>query len=409
MKKRGIFLTVCCILLLSGCGLLKQKAAGYYLGKAVAAAKKPNPAPAELEQAFAFVEKASGYAPESSQVVAVLEELAAVSEKSGFAKGQELQSELLKKMIALTPSYWSARGSHINFMAARGDLNGLADEAIAAGKLASGKDGPGSYCALLVQLMATASAVPWFESEAYLSLNKSPDIFFEKAAIYSYAAEQVATLKGELEKMTKNEADLKDFPPQELVSAAEVACTEALRDKEEIARAADFNAKTEAEPAFKKAVAMTVQGNAALVSKDYSRARAFYQGALGYYPALIDARRQLAEVDFQEGASLAAVGAPGKAADQLLRKAYGGINSVLKEAFLTGNSIPFIKRDKFMGEAYAIKAATISAMRAVKGKKLGKAAQLEVEFKSALDEALKLTPEGRLARELFDRYTKEGF
>jgi len=36
-------------------------------------------------------------------------------------------------------------------------------------------------------------------------------------------------------------------------------------------------------------------------------------------------------------------------------------------------------------------------------------ARFETEFKAALHEALKLSPEGRLARELLERYTKEGF
>ncbi|OGS12077.1 MAG: hypothetical protein A2234_07215 [Elusimicrobia bacterium RIFOXYA2_FULL_58_8] len=407
MKKFILFTTVCCLLLLSGCGLIKQKAAGYYLSKARAAAQLENPAAADLEQAFVNVEKASGYAPDSPLTVIALEELAAASEKSGFARGQELQSAILRKMVAHNPFYWAAREALVDFMAARGDLNGLAGEAIAAGKLAADKDLKKRYCALLVQLTATASAVPWLESEAYLNLNKSPEVFFEKAAIYSSAAAKVAEIKSELEKMATVDVALKNFPPQELVSAAEVACSDALKDKEEISRAADFNAKAEADPVFKKAVAMTVQGNAALVGREYSKARAFYQGALSYYPDMIEARRQMAEVDFQEGASLAAVGE--KSADQLLGKAYGGSNAVIKEAVSNGSNIPFMPRDKFMGDTYALKAAVISAIRAMKGKKFKKTARLETEFKAALDEALKLSPEGRLARELLERYTKEGF
>lgn len=409
MKNFMLVLAVCGIFLLSGCGLIKQKAAGYYLSKARAAAQKANPAAAELEQAFAQVEKASGYAPDSPQAVAALEELAAASEKSGFARGPELQSAVLKNMLARNASHWSARAALVNFLASRGDLSGLADEAIAAGKLASDRDLRKRYCALLVQLAATACAVPWLESEASMNWNRSPEVFFEKAGIYSSAAARTAELRTELQKIDALDAELKNAPPPELVSAAEVACTDALRDQEAISKAADFNARAEADPAFKKAVVLTIQGNTALVKKEYANARAFFQGALGQYPGLIDARRQLAEADFQEGASLAAVRESGKAADQLLGGAYAGINIVIKDAAQAGSSAPFTKRDKFMGDAYALKAAVISAIKAVKGKKLKNPARFEAEFKAALDEALKFSPEGRLARELLERYTKEGF
>ncbi|HNW43531.1 MAG TPA: hypothetical protein PKI19_03445 [Elusimicrobiales bacterium] len=408
MKNTLLLLTLCC-LSLSGCGMLKQKAAGHYLAKARAAALKANPAPAELEAAFALVEKASGYAPGAAQPVAALEELAEASEKKGFPKGRELQSVILRKMIAREPAYWTAREALVNFLAERGDLAGLADEALAAGKLAEDKEPHKHYCALLVQLAATASAVPWLEAEAYLGLNKTPDAFFEKAGLYSSAAARVADLKAEVEKLAAADAALRSAAPGQLVSAAEVAGADALRDEEDIAKAADFNAKAGSDPAFKKAVAMTIQGNAALVKKEYAAARAFYQGALAQYPALTDARRQLAEADFQEGVSLAAVGGGGKAADQLLGKAYAGVNAVLAEAAAAGNCIPFIKRDKFLGETYAMKAAAISAMRAVKGKKFKKTAKLEAEFKASLEAALKYSPEGRLARELNERYIKEGF
>ncbi len=413
MKNFKLFAAVAAMLLLSGCGFVKGKAAGYYLSKARATAQKAGPAPAELEEAFARVEKASGYAPDSPAAVDVLDDLAAASEKSAFAKGQELQSAILKKMIARNGAYWPARESLVSFLASRGDLSGLADEAMAAGKLASDSDkDPGNrYCALLVQLAATAASVPWLESEAFVSLNKSPEVFFEKAGGYSAAAEQVSAIKAELDRMTAADAALKKVPPPKLASAAEVACADALRDKDAIARAAAFNAKAAAEPAFRNAVTMTIQGNAALVGKDYARARAFYQGALSRYPGLLDSRRQLAETDFQEGASLAAVGGAAKAADQLLGRAYAGANAVIAAAGQAANSIPFLKPDKFIGDTYALKAASIAAIRAVKGAKLKKAAaaRLEADFKASLDEALKFNPEGRLARELNERYTKEGF
>ena len=216
-------------------------------------------------------------------------------------------------------------------------------------------------------------------------------------------------MKAELEKMAASDTGVKKFAPAALVSASEVAVADALRDPGAVAAVAAFNARAGSDKAFRKAVELTVQGNAALVKKEYSQARAYYQGALNHYPALIDARRQLAETDFQEGASLAAVGENQKAAAQLLYKAYGGASAVINEALKTGNLIPFIKPARFLGETYSLKAADLAALRAVEGKRLKNTAKLEADFKSALDEALKLNPEGRLARELLERYTKEGF
>ncbi|HBA60568.1 MAG TPA: hypothetical protein DCZ92_07075 [Elusimicrobia bacterium] len=414
MKKTSIVTIVCVFLLLTGCGLFKQKAAGYYLDKARAAAQKQNLTPAEADAAFAQIEKSCSYAPGSAQAVTVLEDLAEAAVKSGYAKAQELELNALKKMIAADAHFWPAREALINFLAARGDVSGLADEAINAERIASGagKGEPGvRYCALLAQLAATASAAPWIASEASLNVNKSPSAFFEKAGIYSSAVAKSSDLRKELEKLAATDPTLKQAAPAELVSAAEVAAADALKDPDEIDRAQEFNERVEAEPAFKRAVDMTVQGNTALVAKDYTKARAFYQGALAQYPGLMDARRQLAEVDFQEGVRLAAVGESKKEANLLLGRAYAGVNSVIKDSVITPNYIPFLKRDKFLGETYALKAATLSAMRAVEGPKLKKPtlARLEKEFKASLDEALKLSPEGRLARELLERYTKEGF
>jgi hypothetical protein len=209
--------------------------------------------------------------------------------------------------------------------------------------------------------------------------------------------------------MAASDPGVKKAAPAELVSAAEVAVADALRDPETAAAIAAFSARAAAEAAFKKAVELTVQGNASLIKKDYTQARAFYQGALNHYPALIDARRQLAETDFQEGAALAAVGQDRKASSQLLYKAYGETSAVIAEASRTGNLIPFIRPARFLGETYSLKAAGLAALRAVEGDRLRNTARLEAEFKTALDEALKLNPEGRLARELLERYTKEGF
>ena len=409
MKISRLAVVLLSALVFSGCGLLKQKAADHYLGKAAKTAAAQNPPQADVEAAFANIEKAVSYAPDSAQAVELLGRLADSASKNGFAGAEGLEAAALKKILAASPLNWRARESLINFFAARGDLGGLEAMAVQAQELAASGGAGARYCALLAGLAARASALPWLESGAYLSLNKTPETLFEKAAAYEDGAVKVQAMKAEVEKMAASDPTVKKNAPAALVSAAEVAAADALRDHETRAAIAGFNARAGSDKAFRKAVELVVQGNAALIRKEYPQARAFYQGALNLYPALTDARRQLAEADFQEGAALAAAGGDRKAAAQLLYKAYGGAAAVIAEALKTGNLIPFVKPAKFLGETYSLKAADLAALHAVEGARLKNTAKLEAEFKSALDEALKLNPEGRLARELLERYTKEGF
>ena len=414
MKRPGLALLLAA-LFLSGCGMLKQKAADYYLGRAGKTAAARSPARADVEAAFADIEKAISYAPGSAQAVELLGRLSDSASKSGFAGAQELEASALKKALAASPLNWSARESLINILAARGDTGGLEALAEQVQSLAppagvAGKEGEGQrYCALLAGLAARAAALSWLESEAFLSLNKAPEPLFEKAAAYEAGAVRVRVMKAEAEKMTASDPAVKKYAPAALVSAAEVAVADALRDPDAGTAIAGFNARAGSDPAFRRAVELAVRGNAALVKKEYSQARAFYQGALNHCPGLIDARRQLAETDFQEGAALAAAGENPKAAVQLLYRAHGGASAAITAASRTGNLIPFIRPARFLGETYSLKAASLAALRAVEGARLGNKTKLEAEFKAALDEALKLNPEGRLARELLERYTKEGF
>ena len=73
------------------------------------------------------------------------------------------------------------------------------------------------------------------------------------------------------------------------------------------------------------------------------------------------------------------------------------------------NWLPFMPRDKFLADTYSVRAAVISAIKSIKKGKLKNKAQLEKQFKIALDEAVKLNPQGKLARDLLERYAKEGF
>jgi hypothetical protein len=408
MNNIRLLLPLACLLALSGCGLLKEKTAGYYLDKARQAARSGGGA-ADLAQGYRYLDRAADYAPGSGAIIEALRELGAASDRAGFVKGHEQGAALLRRLLAADGANWAAREALIAFLAERGDVSGLADEALAAARLADGADARRAYCARVAQLAATAAAVPWLESEAVLSLNKSPETFLEKAGIYTPAVEQVASLKAELEKTAAADPSLKSVPPASLATSAEVSAADVLRDTASIVRAAEFNSLVSGSPGFKAAVYMLVQGNASLAAKKYTEARAYYQGALARYPAFTDATRQLAETDFQEGAALAAVGGSGRTASQLLDGAYAGALAAASACGEACPLLPFVRRDKFLGETYALRAAVLAAVKALRGPKLRNAARLEAEFKSSLEEALRLNPSGGLARSLSERYAKEGF
>ena len=338
MKTRNLLPLLAAVVLLSGCGMLKQKAAEYYLGRARKTAAAQNPPPAAIEAAFTDIELALSYAPGSQQAVTLLEDLAESASRNGFARAQELESSALKKVLAASPANWAAREALINFYAARGDTGGLEAMAAQSQELAASGTPGNRYCALLAALTARASALPWLESEGYLALNKAPEVFFEKTAAYAAVAEKIPALKAEVEKLAASDPSLKKAAPAELISAAEVAAADALRDPAAVRRVLEFSARTVSDPAFRKAVESTVQGNAALVKRDYPQARAFYQGALNHYPGMIDAGRQAAEADFQEGAAMAAAGGDQKAAARLLYKAYGEASGAIAAALKSGSA-----------------------------------------------------------------------
>ncbi len=394
--------------LLSGCGMLSQKAAEYHFDRVRKTLAADNPPRALLASAFSDMESAVSYAPDSEQALALLDDLSAAASKGGFAGAPEMKASVLGKMLALRPYNWRAREAMINFMAERGDTGGLETQAAAAEGLAASGTPQVKYCALLAQVAALAQALPWLENEAYLSLAKTPDAFFDKSAHYSASVARLEGVKDAAEKMAAASPSLERGAPEVLVSAAEVSAADALRDGPALGRAADFNSLAASNPVFRASVEMVVRGNVSLVKKEYSQARAFYRGALNGYPGLLYAKRQLAETDFQEGAALAASGEKHKEALRLLYGAYDEAADVIAAA-PAGSAIPFIKPDKFLGEVYALKAADLAALRAVEGKRLGNAARLQAEFKTSLDEALRLNPGGSLARELLERYTKEGF
>jgi len=321
----------------------------------------------------------------------------------------DLEMGVLRPLLEKTPYNWPAWLAAINAVSVRGDVFALNEVAAKLETLASAKDNPQPYETMLALTLCYAASAPWVESEGLLNLNKDPDIVVKDAVEYMRLLGRAGEMKKKLENMEAADPQAKQKAPQDLVSSAEVALNDIFRNPVETARLGATVAKLGKEPSFAKALELTVKGNASLVKKEYAQARALYGSALQHYPDFIDATKQTAEVDFQEGAGLALAGGDIKAARQLLYNAYEATDEVIEATQNKPNWLPFMPRDKFLADTYSVRAAVISAIKSIKKGKLKNKAQLEKQFKIALDEAVKLNPQGKLARDLLERYAKEGF
>ncbi|OGS09107.1 MAG: hypothetical protein A2270_08525 [Elusimicrobia bacterium RIFOXYA12_FULL_51_18] len=395
---------------LTGCAMVKEKVSGYYLSRVLKTLALQNPSQAELETAYSDIGKSLDYRPASRRSLETLEELTEKANKAGFARGFDLEIAILKRVLRGSPSNWPAYSSVINALSVRGDLYSLNALAARLEADTSSKDNHRQpYETAMALALCYASMAPWVESEGYLSLNKAPDTLMEKAREYARVRRRAEELQGALAKMDAADPSLKSKVSETLRSSAEVALGDLARSGDEARRLYASVAKMDAEPAFGKALNLTVQGNAALIKKDYSLARALYQSAMQNYAGFIDARKQLVEVDFQEGAGMVMTGAGVKAGKLLLYRAYEESDAVIEDALERPSLMPFMTGDKFLADTYSIRAAVIAAVNAIEKGRLKNKAKLEKEFKAALDEAVRLNPQGKLARDLLERYSKEGF
>lgn len=396
-------------LALGGCGMIREKVSGYYLSKARQTLSAQNPSPAAMEKAYADIGHSLDYRPSSPRALEALERLTEKSYKAGFSRGSDLEIGILKRTLRASPANWPVYAALVTSLSVRGDLYSLSGLAAKLEELSSAKDNPQPYETSMALALCYASMAPWVEFEGYLSLNKDPGTLIEKAREYSRVRRRAEELRTALVNMDSANPALRNQVPRALLSSADVALGDLAGSGPEAARIYASVARMDSEPAFLKAVGLTVQGNNALVKKDYSGARAFYQSALRNYPGFIDARKQLVEVDFQEGAGMVLTGDNVKAGKQLLYRAYDESDAVIEAALERTNWLPFRTRDKFLADTYSIRAAVISAVNAIEKGGLKNKAKLEREFKDALDEAVRLNPQGKLAKNLLERYTREGF
>lgn len=410
--KQKIALILLAVLICGSVGavtLFKYRAPNYYMDQVINVINKPSASVEEIQNSFECLDKVRAYVSDKELIMQRADELAESAEKKGIIQAREMQINLIRKILSEEPGNWHAWEMLTRILAERGDIEGITSVVASLDGLIKVSDDDWNYCIKTAQLFAVASSIPWLQSEAYLNLNKSPSAFIEKTAVYSQAIRQIETFQHDLMSMIGADPSLKKVPPASLVSAAQIATEDALGETEIITHAEKFNLRMSNEDKFKKAVITALEGNVFLANKKYSDARIKFRSAIAQYPMFPDAKKQSAETDFQEGVYLLAAEASQARAKRLLRGAYESLSELVDEADAYGPIFPFVQRDKFSGETWCLKAAVISAMRTTYSPNNKEIKALEKEFKEALDQALKLNPNSRLAKEMLDRYSKDGF
>lgn len=396
---------------LSGCAFIKTKIAAYYISKA----EKPLSsrtaiADAEFIKAYGYVEKALEYDPKTPEAVQALDKLTDAAYRAGFSNALEIEINIFGRYLKNNPHSWEAYLAIINSVALVGDLYFLNDMVGVLSKMSADLAGkPGFYEAKICLALVYAAMAPWVESQGYVNVNKNSNILLEKTKEYAALLKKLLELKQDIAKIEASNPEFKKQASSRILSSYEVAVGDVFKNQKEIARMFKISEDIASDEQFAKAVELTVLGNAYLAAREYSKARAMYQGALSNYPDFIDARKQMLEADFQEGAGLGIIENRLKTARQLLYSAYEDSEDVIEFALEKGNFIPFLSKEKFIAEIYSLKAAIISAINAVDRDKLKGREKWEMQFKYLLEEALKFNPENRLAMDLLDRYKKEGF
>ncbi len=392
--------------------MIKSKVSRYYLSKAEKIHKANILSDKDLKKAYVYIEKSLQYNPQAFKALNLLEDLTDSAYRGGYSDALEMEVNVLKKYLNKNPYNWNAYLLIINALALRGDvfvLNEIAGNLLVTTEFLKGKNAKDKnyFHANLTLGLCYGTIIPWIESEGYLNINRNPQKVIEKTKEYMEYMDKLYEVSVLIKKMAASDKILKKNALPRLLNSYNISLEDIMKNKAEVLRMKAIAEKIKTDKQFIKGISMTVEGNVQFMKKDFSKARIMYAGAVGNYPDFIDAKKQIAEIDFQQGALLAITGDK-KSAIQLLYKAYEETDDII-ELLERGNQMPFVSKSKFSAETYSLKAAIISAINALKKGNARSKLALEREFKYYLDKAVKHNPENRLARDLLDRYAREGF
>jgi hypothetical protein len=400
MVKKLIFLPLLFSIL--SCQFSKEKIANYYLNKAEAISKSEEVSTDEIDKFYLYLSKALDYDKNLYRAVELSDKMAQESMKAGYFKASELNMELIKKYLRLNPYSFNIYLNLISVYSIKGDIINIEDLSNQLNSLyVKSEDKLNKIRIKMLIQTSYCNILPWLESKGYLSMNTNPDETINNLSKYVNYANKIFNLKKEIEE----EKELAEKVEKEIYYAYEIAEKEALKNMDEIKRNISLEEMLSKDQNYSKALDFFLNGNIQLAKKQYPNARIYYKSALSNFPDLINAKKQILETDFQESMSKAITR---KDLSGIALPLYGynqKIKEIAEEAEEKKSQIPFISDDKFLSEIYALKAAILTSILTVDNKLPQKRKlKMKEEIEDALDKSIKLYPQNKMAKDIFERF-----
>ncbi len=401
--KRIFLLTAAC-LVFSSCGYYHEKMAERYIKKAEKISLASEASSEEIDSVYEYLSKALDHKPNLPKVLEIAERTAQASAAGGYMKPAQLNMEIVNKYLKLNPNAWQVYLNLISAYSIKGDLLGL-EGLIAKFYSIQNRIKPEERITLKVlTAICHYNLITWLKSEGYLSVNAGADKLLENLNRFADYTARARTVRDEIK---KEEASLASVD-REITYAYEISLAEAFKDEKEISRILRLNELARQDPAYLKAVRYAADGNAFLYKKEYANARIYYKAALSNYPGFINAKKQLIETDFQEAMTEALSRPDISAIKETLYDCNQEITDIIQESSSLESVMPFVTAEKFLSEAYSLKAAVLTAFMTIEDMPPQRKEKIQKQINAALDKAIELYPKNKMAKDIFERIRKNG-
>ncbi|NLI09949.1 MAG: hypothetical protein GX447_04225 [Elusimicrobia bacterium] len=388
---------------LGGCGYYHEKMAERYVKKAEKISLASEASSEEIDSVYEYLSKALDHKHNIPKVLEISERTAQASAAGGYMKPSEMNLELVNKYLRLNPAAWQVYLNLISAYSIKGDLINL-ESLITKLYSVQNKIPPEERITLKVlTAICQFNLMTWLQSEGYLSVNSGADKLLSNLNRYADYVSRAKTIKEEIKKEETSLASVE----REITYAYEISMNEAFKDEKEISKILKLYELSRQDSNYLKAVKYAADGNAFLSKKEYSNARIYYKAALSNYPALINAKKQLIETDFQEAMSEALNQKNTSGLKETLYDCYQEINDMIQENSSAESAMPFVTAEKFLSEAYSLKAAILTALMTLE-ENSAKKERIKSQIDAALNKAIELYPKNKMAKDIFDRIRKDG-
>lgn len=399
--KKILLLTVVCIVF-SNCGYYHEKMAGIYIKKAEKISLAEEASSEEIDSVYEYLSKAIDHKPNLPKVLEIAERTAQASAAGGYMKPAQLNVEIVKKYLKLNPDAWQVYLNLISAYSIKGDLLGL-EGLISMFYSIQNRIKPQEKITLkILTAICHYNLVTWLKSEGYLSVNAGADKLLENLNRFANYTAKAKVIRDEIKKDEISIASV----DREIMYAYEISLAEAFKDEKEIYRILRLNELAKQDSAYLKALRYSADGNMSLYKKEYANARIYYKAALSNYPEFINAKKQLIETDFQE-AMTEAISKPNiSQIKETLYDCNEEITDLIEDSSSIESVMPFVTTEKFLSQAYSLKAAILTAFLTIEDMPPQRKAKIQRQINVALDKAIELYPENKMAKDIFERIRK---